>query len=171
MYLGLGKHSDGHLETKFCAQRKRPLILPRNCCLENVCLSSVRFPVLLRVINEWVHLHEVFMRKECVDTWVIHDMAVPTLRYRHKIGSKFLDPTTTFIFLQTSCLFNLYSEHITRNARLDELQARIKICGKNNSIRYAVAESEQELKSLMMRVKEKSERASLKLNIKKKKKN
>ena len=56
-----------------------------------------------------------------------------------------------------------------RNARLEELQARIKICAKNNSIRYAVAESEQELKSLMMRVKEKSERASLKLNIKKKK--
>ena len=61
-----------------------------------------------------------------------------------------------------------------RNARLDEAQAGMKICGKNN-IRYAddttpVAESEQELKSLLMRVKDKSERASLKLNIKKKKK-
>ena len=62
-----------------------------------------------------------------------------------------------------------------RNAGLDKLQAGIKICGKNNNIRYAddttpVAESEQELKSLLMRVKDKSERASLKLNIKKKKK-
>ena len=61
-----------------------------------------------------------------------------------------------------------------RNAGLDELQAGIKIHGKNNNIRYAddttpVAESEQELKSLLMRVKENSERASLKLNIKKKK--
>ena len=60
------------------------------------------------------------------------------------------------------------------NAGLVKLQAGIKICGKNN-IRYAddttpVAESEQELKSLLMRVKDKSERASLKLNIKKKKK-
>ena len=58
-----------------------------------------------------------------------------------------------------------------RNAGLDELQAGIKIHGKNNNIRYAddttpVAESEQELKNLLMRVKENSERASLKLNIK-----
>ena len=58
-----------------------------------------------------------------------------------------------------------------RNAGLDKLQAGIKICGKNNNIRYAddttpVADSEQELKSLLMRVKDKSERASLKLNIK-----
>ena len=58
-----------------------------------------------------------------------------------------------------------------RNAGLDKLQAGIKIGGKNNNIRYAddttpVAESEQELKSLLMRVKDKSERASLKLNIK-----
>ena len=70
-------------------------------------------------------------------------------------------------------MFNLYAEHITRNARLDELQARIKIGGRNiNNLRYAddttlMAESEEELKSLLMRVKEESERAGLKLNIKK----
>ena len=57
-----------------------------------------------------------------------------------------------------------------RKARLDELQAGIKIHGKNNNIRYAddttpVAESEQELKSLLMKVKEGSEKADLKLNI------
>ena len=62
----------------------------------------------------------------------------------------------------SSCLFNLYTEHIMRNARLDELQTRIKIGGRNsNNLRYAddttlVAESEEELKNLLMRVKEES---------------
>ena len=59
------------------------------------------------------------------------------------------------------CLFNLYAEHIMRNAGLDELQAGIKT-GRNNNLRYGddttlMAESKEELKSLMMRVKEKSE--------------
>ena len=77
--------------------------------------------------------------------------------------------------LLSLCLFNLYAEHIMRNARLDELQAGIKIGGRNiNNLRYTddttlMAESEDELKSLL-RVKEESERASLKLNIKKKNK-
>ena len=69
------------------------------------------------------------------------------------------------------CLFNLYPEHIMRNAGLDELQAGIKIGGRNiNNLRCAdyitlMTESEEALKSLLMRVKEESERASLKLNI------
>ena len=72
--------------------------------------------------------------------------------------------------LLSPCLFNLYAEHIIRNARLDELQAGIKIGGRNiNNVRYEddatlMAESEEELKSLLMRVKEESERASLRLN-------
>ena len=67
----------------------------------------------------------------------------------------------------------LYAEHFMRNAGLDELQARIKIGGRNsNNLRYAddsalMAQSEEELKSLLMRVKEEGERADLKLNIKK----
>ena len=75
------------------------------------------------------------------------------------------------------CLFNLHAEYIMRNARLDEAQAGIKIAGRNiNNLRYAddatfMAESKEELKSLLMRVKEKSGKASLKLNIKKKKNN
>ena len=74
--------------------------------------------------------------------------------------------------LLSPCLFNLYTEHIMRNARLDKLQAGIKIGGRNNSHRFVdditlMAESEEEVKSLSMRVKEESERASLKLNIKK----
>ena len=69
--------------------------------------------------------------------------------------------------LLSPCLFNLYAEHIMRNTRLDELQAGIKIGGKNiNNLRYAddttlMAGSEKELKSLLMRVKEESERSGL----------
>ena len=76
-------------------------------------------------------------------------------------------------YLLSPCLFNLYSEHIMRNAGLDELQAIIKIGRRNiSNLRYEddatlVAESEEELKSLLMMVKEKNERANLKLNIKK----
>ena len=71
------------------------------------------------------------------------------------------------------CLFNLYAEYITRNARLDEAQTGIKIAGRNiNNLRYAddttlMAESEEELKSLLMKVKEESEEVGLKLNIQK----
>ena len=70
-------------------------------------------------------------------------------------------------------LFNFYPEHILRNAGLDELQAGVKIGGRNiNNLRYVDdttlrAESEEELKRLLMRVKEESERASLRLNINK----
>ena len=80
--------------------------------------------------------------------------------------------------VQQGCLlspyvFNLHVEHIVRNAGLDELQAGIEIGGKNiNNLRYVddttlMAESEEELNSLLIRVKEESERAGLKLNIKK----
>ena len=71
------------------------------------------------------------------------------------------------------CLFNFYAEYITQNARLDEAQARIKTAGRNiNNLRYAddttlMAESKEELKSLLMKVKEESEKAGLKLNIQK----
>ena len=71
------------------------------------------------------------------------------------------------------CLFNLYTDYITRNAGLEEAQAGIKIAGRNiNNLRYAdeitlMAESEEELKSLLMKVKEESEKVGLKLNIQK----
>ena len=74
-------------------------------------------------------------------------------------------------------MFNPYAEHIMRNAALDELQARIKTGGKNiNSLRYAddtilMVESEDELKSLLTRVEEKSERACLRLKQNKTKQN
>ena len=71
------------------------------------------------------------------------------------------------------CLFNLYATYIMRNTGLEEAQAGIKLAGRNiNNLRYAddtthVAESEEELKSLLMKVKEESEKVGLKLNIQK----
>ena len=70
-------------------------------------------------------------------------------------------------------LFNLYAEYIMRNAGLDEAQAGIKIAGRNiNNLRYAndttfMAEGDEELKCLLMKVKEESEKVSLKVNIQK----
>ena len=76
-------------------------------------------------------------------------------------------------YILSSCLFSLYTEYIMQNARLDEAQAGIKIARRNiNKLRYAddtrvMAESEEELKSLLMKVKEESEKDGLKLNIQK----
>ena len=75
----------------------------------------------------------------------------------------------------SSCLFNLYAEYIMRTAGLEETQTGIKIAGRNiNNLRYAddtifMAESEEELKSFLMKVKEENEKAGLKLNIQKRK--
>ena len=80
--------------------------------------------------------------------------------------------STSRLYIVT-LLFNLYAEYIRWNARLDEAQAGIKIAGRNiNNLRYAddttlMAESEEELKNLSMKVKEESEKADLKLNIQK----
>ena len=77
------------------------------------------------------------------------------------------------VCILSSCLFNLYAEDIKWNAGLDESQAGIKISGRNiNNLRYAgdttlMTESQEELKSLSMRVKEEREKAGLKLNIEK----
>ena len=77
------------------------------------------------------------------------------------------------VCILSPCLFNLYAEYMVRNAGLEEAQAGIKIAGRNiNHLRYAddtilMAESEEELKSLLMRVKEESEKVGLKLNIQK----
>ena len=75
--------------------------------------------------------------------------------------------------ISSPCLFNLYEEYIMRNSGLDEAQAGIKIARRNiNNLRYAddttlMAESEKELKRLLMKVKEESEKVGLKLNIQK----
>ena len=77
------------------------------------------------------------------------------------------------VSISSSCLFNLYAEYIMRNAGLEEAQSGIEIAGRNiNNLRYAddttlMAESEEELKSLLMKVKEETEKVGLKLNIQK----
>ena len=74
------------------------------------------------------------------------------------------------VCILSPCLFNVYAEYIMRNAGLEEAQAGIKIAGRNiNNLRYAddttlLTESEEELKSLLMKVKEESEKAGLNLN-------
>ena len=76
-------------------------------------------------------------------------------------------------FILSPCLFNLHAEYIMRNAGLHEAQAGIKTAGRNiNNLRYAddttlMAESKEELKSLLMRLKEQREKAGLKVNIQK----
>ena len=76
-------------------------------------------------------------------------------------------------YILSLCLFNLHAEYIMQNAGLDEAQAGIKIAGRNtNNLRYAddttlMAESEEELKSLLIKVKEESEKVGLNLNIQK----
>ena len=76
-------------------------------------------------------------------------------------------------YILSPCLFNLYAEYIMRNADLEDAQAGIKIAGRNiNNLRYAddttlMAESEEELKSLLVKVKEENEKVGLKLNIQK----
>ena len=76
-------------------------------------------------------------------------------------------------YILSPCLFNFYAEYIMRDARLEEAQAGIKIAGRNiNNLRYAddttlMAESEEELKNLLMKVKVESEKVGLKLNIQK----
>ena len=76
-------------------------------------------------------------------------------------------------YILSPCLFHLYAEYIIQNARLDDAQAGIKTAGRNvNNLRFTddttlMAESEEELKSLLMKVKEESEKAGLKFNIKK----
>ena len=77
------------------------------------------------------------------------------------------------VYILSPWLFDFYAQYIMQNARLDEAQAAIKIAGRNiNNLRYAddttlMAESEEELKSLLMKVKEESERAGLKLDMQK----
>ena len=85
-----------------------------------------------------------------------------------KLGKEYIK-----VIILSPCLFNLYAEYIMQNSGLDEAQAGIKISGRNiNNLKYAddttlMAESKEEVKSLLMTVKEENEKASLKLNIQK----
>ena len=102
----------------------------------------------------------------------LHVSREPTVRTGHTTNDWF--KTGKDIWqgcILSSCLFNFYAEYIMRNAGLEEAQAGIKIAGKNiNNLRYAddttlMAESEEEPKSFLMKVKEENEKAGLQLNI------
>ena len=94
------------------------------------------------------------------------------LDMEQQTGSK-LEKNTLSPCILSPCLLNLYAEYINRNSRLDEAQVGIMFARRNiNNLRYAddttlMAESEEELKSLLMKVKEESEKVGLKLNIQK----
>ena len=94
------------------------------------------------------------------------------LDMEQKTGSKSGKECVKAVLL-SPCLFNLYAEYIGRNTGLEEVQARIKIAGRNiSNLRYVkdttlMAENKEELKSLLMKMKEESEKAGLKLNIQK----
>ena len=127
---------------------------------------------------------------DCVDQnklWkILKEMGIPdhlTCLLRNVYAGQEATVTTTDWFqigkgvrqgcILSPCLFNFYAEYIMRNTGLEEAQAGIKIAGRNiNNLRYAddttlMAESKEELKSLLMKVKEESEKAGLKLNIQK----
>ena len=98
----------------------------------------------------------------------------PTVRTRHGTMDWFqIGKGVCQGCILSPCLFNFYAEYIMKNPGLEETQAGIKIAGRNiNNLRYAddttlMAESEEELKSLLMKVKEESEKVGLKLNIQK----
>ena len=94
------------------------------------------------------------------------------LDMEQKTGSKSGKECVKAVLL-SPCLFNLYAEYIGRNTGLEEVQARIKIAGRNiSNLRYAddttlMAENKEELKTLLMKVKEESKKRGLKLNIQK----
>ena len=97
-----------------------------------------------------------------------------TVRTRHGATDKFqIGKGVRQGCIMSPCLFNLYAEYFMRNAGLEEAQAGIKIAGRNiNNLRYAddttlMAENEEKLKSLLMKVKVESEKVGLKLNIQK----
>ena len=111
---------------------------------------------------------ECFTTSATWEAQTINTVNVHRLSYQVKCWLERL-----LLFLKSPCLFNLCAEYIMRNAGLYEAQAGIKIAGRNiNNLRYAddttlTAESEEELKSLLMKVKEESENVGLKLNIQK----
>ena len=93
-------------------------------------------------------------------------------RQQLELGMEQIEKGVSQVCILSPCLFNLYAEYILWNARLDEAQAGIKIAGRNINLRYAddttlMEESEKELKSLLIKVKEESKKVGLKLNIQK----
>ena len=130
------------------------------------CVDHNKLWKILKVMGTADHL-TCLLRNLCADQEA-------TIKSRHETTDCFqIGKDVRQGRILSPCLFNLYAEYIKRNATLDEAQAGVKIAGRNiNNLRYAddttlMAESEEELKSLLMKVKEESEKVGLKLNIQK----
>ena len=127
---------------------------------------SLRVLVVILLLLSWVKITSKLLRNLYAGQEVT-DRTEHGTTYRVQIGKGVRQGC-----ILSHYLFNLYTEYIIRNAGLNEAQAEIKIAGRNNNnLRYAdnnlMAESEEELKSLLMKVKEESKKVGLKLNIQK----
>ena len=116
-------------------------------------------------------LRNLYAGQEATWTWKFVCMVRKNWTWNNRLVPNRKRSTSRLYFVTLLiCLFNFYLEYIMRNAGLEEAQAGIKISGRNiNNLRYAddttlMAESEEELKSLLMKVKENSEKVGLKLN-------
>ena len=136
-------------------------------------LSTMPKPLTVWITTNWKILQEMGISKHL--TCLLRNLYTSqeaTVRTRHGRKGFQIGKGVHQGCILSPCLFNLHAENIMRSARLDEAQAGIKIAGRNiNTLRYAdnttlMAESE-ELKSLLMKVKQESEKVGLKLNIQK----
>ena len=137
-------------------------------------LLTMPKPLTLWITTKWKILKEMGIPDHL--TCLLRNLYTgqeSTVRTGHETGWFQIGKGVRQGCILSPCLFNLYAEYIMGNARLDEAQAGIKIAGRNiNNLRYAdditlMAESEGELKSFLMKVKEESEKFGLKLNIQK----
>ena len=136
-------------------------------------LLTMPKPLTMWITTNWKILQEMEIPDNL--TCLLRDLYAgqeATVRTGHRITDWFqIGKGVCQGCILSPCLFNLYAEYIMRNAGLDKAQAGMKIAGRNiNNLRYAddttlMAESEEELKSLLIKVKEESEKAGLKFNI------
>ena len=141
---------------------------------QGLTLSVLRRTLTVWITTNWKILQEIGIRDHLI--CLLRNLCAgqeATVRTGHGTDWFQIGKGVHQDCILSPCLFNLYAEYIMRNARVDEAQARIKIAERSiNNLRYAddttlMAESEEELKSLLMKVKEESEKVGLKLNIQK----
>ena len=129
-------------------------------------------PLTVWITTNWKTLQEMGIPDHL--TCLLGNLYAGQVRNRHETANWFQNGKGVHQgCISSPCLLNFYAEYIKRNAGLDEVQAGIKIAGRNiNNLRYVddttlMAESKEELKSLLMKMKEESEKVGLKLNIQK----
>ena len=169
--LGLEKHRSQRSNCQHLLDHRKSMGIPRNFCFITYaetfdCVEQNNLWKILKVMGIPDHL-----------TCLLRNLYAgqeATVRTRHGTMDWFqIGKGVCQDCILSSCLFNFYAEYMMWNAGLDEAQAGIKIARRNiNNLRYAdnttlMAESEEDLKSLLMKVKDESEKAGLKVNIQK----